>query len=66
MGLLGTRHRRNEDCTMTAKYRTADEWSKHRQPQDRRYRQKNRLALAWVKMHEPEVWAAIVKLVDEE
>ena len=51
---------------MTAKYRTADEWSKHRQPQDRRYRQKNRLALAWVKMHEPEVWAAIVKLVDEE
>jgi hypothetical protein len=32
---------------------------------DRRYRAKTRLALAWVKMHEPEVWAAIVKRVDE-
>jgi len=49
---------------MTAKYKTAAEWSKHRQPQDRRYREKNRLALAWVKMHEPEVWAAIVARVD--
>jgi hypothetical protein len=45
--------------------KTADECSAHRRPQDRRYREKNRLALAWVKMHEPEVWAAIVKRVDE-
>jgi hypothetical protein len=64
MGLLGTRYRWHEGGTVK-RGKTADECSAHRRPQDRRYREKNRLALAWVKMHEPEVWAAIVKRVDE-